>query len=161
VTGYPRGYTSAWSVLGLGALALIVFQVVHHGAGSGSALAGPRVTVTVTVSPRASQPARAPSSRAQPISGGGALSAGTAPQPTRRPATSGAGPSSVPSAPSQSPKPGTGGSVSAAIVVPLRGATPVAVRASVVAPSAPPFPQPSPAIGVTVELPGLTITALP
>jgi hypothetical protein len=141
-TGHPRGYVAAWSAIGGGALALIVFQAVHHdapgggqaaprpsssasGAGSGSA---PVVSLPVTASPHGtgtfriageSQPARPSSS------------------PSSTPSSS---PSPAPSSPSPTPSPAGAVGVSAAVVVPLRGSTPVAVRASLAIPGAPPFP---------------------
>lgn len=159
VTEYPRGFVPAWGLLFGGAVALVVFHLVQQPAGSAPPLVAPRpgATVTVTASPgvSASSPAAPrvslPAGGQQPSTGFGA---GASISRRTRP------PAPAPS-PSQSPEPQHSAVVGDAIVVPLRGATPVAVCASVVAPSAPPFPQPSPAIGVTLQLPGLTVTALP
>ena len=155
MTEHPRGYVPAWSALGLGAVALIVFNLVHH-TDNAPPHASPLPRVTVTVTTTASPPANPdthhqqsrplPAAQTHATAGNHAVTQPTA-SPSPRAPTPSPGPGKV-------PVPGIG----AAVVVPLRGAGP-AVSAKVVAPSAPPDPLPTPGLEISVGPSGLAVTA--
>lgn len=136
---HPRGFGAAWSVVVVGGLALVAFDLAHlHGAPP-----VPRAAPSApAVSPSSSAPAVALPPPAQSASSGQA--GGSAETSTlATPRTVGPSlPGSVPS-PSRTPAPGRSPlvGVAASLVVPLRGSTPLAVRVAVVAPAAPPFPM--------------------
>lgn len=133
----PRGFYAVCGSILCGAAAVIALDLAHHGPAA-PRVAGPAPRVTVTVSPPVHLvPLVAPAT------GAGALSGSGAPRPS--PSPSGPSPS-----PSRSPRPSHSppAGVSVGVAAALRGATPVAVRAAVVAPAAPPFPH----LGLTVAL---------
>lgn len=143
----PRGFTAAWSAIGGGALALVVFQAVHHAPPSGSRAApGPAASASAAATglvPVVSLPG-APGASGGTVGGergaGASRSARASATASVRPSPSTSGSSSPPAGPSPSPSPAGVVGVSAAVVVPLRGSTPAAVRAALVIPAAPPFP---------------------
>lgn len=154
VRSYPRGYGAAWGALAAGAVALIAFDLSHHPAGSLPPRAQPRPTVTVTT--HASPAGAAPTGRgAQPAGDtvGRRLLAGAPGAPTPSPL-----PSTPSPAPSRAPSPRIG--VAAAVVAPLRGATPVAVRATLVIGAAPPFPDSIAGLTLTPVHTAIEVTAL-
>lgn len=143
----PRGYGAPLGTLIVGLLALIVFNLTRHTTVPGTPHASVHPTVTVTPhSTRASPAGQAPASRGAPPPTTPPLTAAVA-AGSRTAAHSGPGatPAPIPAptlpgpTPSQPPRTGLG--VIAAVVVPLRGATPVAVRAAIVVPAAPPYPD--------------------
>jgi len=159
VGAFPRGYSAPLATLIAGLLALIAFNLARHLAAPATPHASVHPSVTLTVTPsgaHASPAGQAPAGRgAQPGAavrpvaddgGAGRSVPSGAPTPSLVPPPPGPSPSP---APSPSPSPG----VTAAIVVPLRGATPVTVRAVLVAPAAPPFPDTLLGIGLDLALP--------
>jgi hypothetical protein len=156
VSDHPRGYVAAWSALGLGAAALIAFNLVHHGESS-PPQAGPRPRATVTVTRTATPPSTPDTHhhQSQPLSAAQAhedaahhAMAHPAASPSPRIPTPSPGPGKV-------PVPGIGSPV----VVPLRGAGPT-VSATVVAPSAPPDPPSTPALQVSIGPAGISVKAV-
>lgn len=148
-----RGYGAQFAALVAGLLTLAGFNLARHLAAPAVPHASVQPTVTVTLAP--SSPASPAAGRprpsvagARPVAVGGASggvhSGASAPSVT--PSPSPAGP-----VPSQRPRPGLG--VTAAIVVPQRGAAPVTVRAALVAPAAPPFPDTLLGVGLNLTLP--------
>ena len=150
VSTLAHGYRAPLGTLIAGLLALIVFDLAHRPAAPALPHASTRPTVTVTASPHASTVGQAPAGRgAQPTATGSSGLGAARGAGSVIPARSGTGPtpSSTQSAPTPAPSPGPTRtprppvSITAAIVVPLRGATPIPVRATVVIPAAPPFPD--------------------
>lgn len=139
-----RGYGAQLGTLIAGIAVLTVFDVTHHPGAPVAPHASVRPTATATPSAHASPAGQAPAGRgATPpapaqLTAVHAGTAGADTGPGGTPTPSAPGPSPSPT-PSQPPRPGLG--ITAAIVVPLRGATPVAVRAALVVPAAPPFPD--------------------
>ncbi len=138
----PRGYGAPLGALIAGLLALIAFNLTRHSGAPSTPHASVHPSITVTAAPsitHASPAGQAPAGRgAQPApvqaAGAAAPSSPAPPSPT---------PTPVPSPPpSPTPRPRPLLAVTAAIVAPLRGATPVAARATIVIPAAPPFPNP-------------------
>lgn len=162
----PRGFVAVWSTIGAGALAVIVYQAVHHsGAPSAPRVsARPAVTVTVTAAPvpgllppRAhAVPARSPDApgRAQPAAAAGAgvgRSAASVPSASVPSASliAASGRPTAPRTPSPPPSP-PGAPLSAAAAVTVRGPVLVA-KGSPAIPGAPPFPPL--AVGLNLRLP--------
>jgi hypothetical protein len=128
-----------WSAIGAAALALIALDLLHHAPGVLPRAVAPPSSVAVSpLRPTSAKPTGVPSSHAVPVT----VRPTTSPSPAPPMAHPSATPSSpAPGSPSPQPTPsGAGLDVSAALVVPLRGSTPLAVHASIVVPTGPPFP---------------------
>lgn len=133
-----------WGTIGAAAIAVIVYQLVHHPAAPGGPHTGarPAITVTVTAPPVPAVTLPPGPGSGSPVAGAGGRAVAAASSATvhASPTAPGALPPSTP-APRPTPGPHPVVEVSAAVVVPLRGATPLAARAVVVVPGAPPFPR--------------------
>jgi hypothetical protein len=130
-----------------GIAALAAFDATHHPAGPAAPHASVRPAVTGT--PHASPAGTAPTGRGAQPPAPGTHHASTeltgTPGPSRSPAPTPPGPS-----PSPEPKPGL--AVTAIVVAPLRGATPVTARSVLVVPAAPPFPDAILRVGLNLAL---------
>ena len=142
----PRGYGAPLAALIAGLSALVVFNLTRHSGSPGAPHASvhPSVTLTGTPSTHASPAGQAPAGRGVtppsgtvlPATAGNGPGAGASPgAPSPVPTPPGPSPSPTPSRP---PRPGVG--VTAAVILPLRGAAPVTVRAALIIGAAPPFP---------------------
>lgn len=164
VGGRGRGYGAPLGTLIAGLLALIAFDLTHRPAAPAAPHASVRPTVTAHASPAGTAPtgrgAQPSAAGTQPPAADTGTSVGNPSGPGSPPTPSPPPPTPGPT-PSPAPSPRSGLTVTAVVVAPLRGATPVAVRAALVAPAAPPFPDPILNIGLNLTLGGpVSITGL-
>jgi hypothetical protein len=168
VKQHPPGFRAVWGTIGAAAVALLIFQAEHRPVGEATPRAGGTPTVTVRPSGTRPRPAAAASTpgtsvRAVAAAGGPGPAAVSMspipPVPTSSPAsgsspTAQASPSSSSTSPSTPPLSPTPArpllAVSAEVAIPVRGATPIEVRAALVVPTGPPL---LPNIDVSIGLP--------